>query len=150
MATPPNLIACTHNTVIRGAPTKHPSVLASITMPKSLMSECSRAMRDDLTSDIVKTGSDDPKAYMTSAAGISLVFINRQYNYLPASIIQNLKASATHNTPTTETRILISAPRMLRRISEPCTVLDDIDTLIMRGTIIASRVKFTSAFAESM
>jgi hypothetical protein len=66
------------------------------------------------------------------------------------SIIQNLNASATHSTPITETRILISAPRMFRRISEPWIGLDGIEERIIRGTIIASKVKFTSALTESM
>jgi hypothetical protein len=64
--TPPSLIACTHRIVMNGAPIKDPSVLVSMTMLKSWVSECANAI-----SDIVKTGRAEPKAYMMSATFVS-------------------------------------------------------------------------------
>jgi hypothetical protein len=60
--TPPSLMASTHRTVMSGAPTKDPSVLVSMTMLKSWVSECANAIRGDFTSDMVKTGRAEPKA----------------------------------------------------------------------------------------
>jgi hypothetical protein len=48
--------------LINGAPTSEPSVFVNITILKSWMSEFGSAMRGEVTSDIVNTGSADPSA----------------------------------------------------------------------------------------
>ena len=54
-----------------------------------------------------------------SAIYVSLVHDKHLHTDLPVNNIQNLPADEIHSTPTTETAILTSAPRMFSRTSEP-------------------------------
>ena len=79
--TPPNLIASTQSTVIKGAPTNDPSVFVNMTILKSWMSESGCAIKGDLTSDMVNTGNAEPRAYTIRAGDCQYLLLMVAYNF---------------------------------------------------------------------